>query len=102
MVQSTQSIVNAHGIDTAQAEEITMKHFTQLRSVPVVFLISYPTLHHAAGSSSNESSSSSLHLIAAAFVGLCFAMPVLWKTAKTFLGSRSQKVKSIKNDDTPV
>jgi len=79
-----------------------MKRFTQLRSVPVVFLISYPSLHQAAGSSSNESSSSSLHLIAAAFVGLCFAMPVLWKTAKTFLRGRSQKVKSIKKDDTPV
>ena len=79
-----------------------MKRFTQLRSVPVVFLISYPTLHHVADSSSQESSSSSLHLIAAAFVGLCFAMPVLWKTAKTFLRGRSQKVKSIKKDDTPV
>ena len=79
-----------------------MKLFTRLRSVPVVFLISYPALHQAADSSSQESSSSSLHLIAAAFVGLCFAMPVLWKTAKTFLRGRSQKVKSSKKDDTPV
>jgi F0F1-type ATP synthase membrane subunit b/b' len=67
-----------------------------------MFILFCPTLAHAAGSSSNESSSSSLHLIAAAFVGLCFAMPVLWKTAKTFLRDRSQKVKSIKKDDTPV
>ena len=79
-----------------------MKHFTLLTSVLVIFVLFYPTLAHAADSSSQGSSSSSLHLIAAAFVGLCFAMPVLWKTAKTFLRGRSQKVKSIKKDDTPV
>jgi ABC-type sulfate transport system permease subunit len=73
-----------------------------LTSVPVMFILFYPTLAQAADSSSQESSSSSLHLIAAAFVGLCFAMPVLWQTAKTFLRGRSQKVKSIKKDDTPV
>jgi hypothetical protein len=79
-----------------------MKHFTLLTSVPVMFILFYPTLAQAADSSSQENISSSLHLIAAAFVGLCFAMPVLWKTAKTFLRGRSQKVKSIKKDDTPV
>jgi len=79
-----------------------MKRFTQLRLVPVMFILFYPTLAQAADSSSQESSSSSLHLIAAAFVGLCFAIPVLWKTAKTFLKDRSQKVKSIKKDNTPV
>jgi hypothetical protein len=67
-----------------------------------MFILFYPTLTQAAGNSGNESSSSSLHLIAAAVVGLCFAVPVLWKTAKTFLGGRSQKGKSIKKDDTPV
>jgi hypothetical protein len=79
-----------------------MKFFPLLTSVLVMFILFYPTLAQAAGNSSNESSSSSLHLIAAAFVGLCFAMPVLWKTAKTFLRGRSQKVKNIKKDDTPV
>ena len=79
-----------------------MKHLMLLTSVPVMFILFYPALAQAADSSSQESSSSSLHLIAAAFVGLCFAMPVLWQTAKTFLRGRSQKVKSIKKDDTPV
>ena len=77
-----------------------MKLFPLLTPVPVMFILFYPTLAHAADSPSQESSSSSLHLIAAAFVGLCFAMPVLWKAAETFLRSRSQKVKSIKKDDT--
>jgi preprotein translocase subunit SecG len=79
-----------------------MRQFTRLRSVLVVFILFHPTLNQAAGNSLSESSSSNLHLIAAAFVGLCFAMPVLWKTAKTFLKSRSQKVKNIKKDDTLV
>jgi hypothetical protein len=79
-----------------------MKQFTRLRSVPVAFILFHPTLNPAAFSSGNETNSSSLHLIVAAFVGLCFAMPVLWKTSKTFLKSRSQKVKNIKKNDTPV
>jgi hypothetical protein len=79
-----------------------MKQFTRLRWVPVAFILFHPTLNRAAFSSDNETNGSSLHLIAAAFVGLCFAMPVLWKTAKTFLKSRSQKVKNIKKDDTLV
>jgi len=79
-----------------------MRQFTRLRSVPVAFILFHPTLNRAAVSSGNETNSSSLHLIAAAFVGLCFAMPVLWKTAKTFLKSRSQKVENIKKDDTLV
>lgn len=79
-----------------------MKHLTLFTSVPVMFILFYPTLAQAAGSSGQESSSSSLYLIAAAFVGLCFVMPVLWKTAKTFLKNRSQKAKSSKNDSTPV
>jgi hypothetical protein len=77
-----------------------MKHFTLLTLVPVMFILFYPTLAQAADSSDQESSSSSLPLIAAAFVGLCFAMPVLWKTAKTFLKNRSQKARSDKKDDT--
>ena len=79
-----------------------MRCFTRLRSVPVVFILFYPALSQTAGSSGQESSSSSLHLIAAAFVGLCFVTPVLWKTAKTFLKSRSQKIKNSKKDSTPV
>ena len=79
-----------------------MKHLTLLTSVPVMFILFYPTLAQAAGSSGQESSSSSLHLIAPAFVGLCFAMPVLWKTAKTFLKSRSQKIENSKKDDSLV
>ena len=77
-----------------------MKHFTLLTSVLVMFIFFYPTLAQAAGSSGQESRSSSLYLIVAAFVGLCFAMPVLWKTAKTFLKSRSQKIKNSKKDDS--
>jgi len=79
-----------------------MKHFTLLTSVQVMFILFYPTLAQAADSSNQESGSSSLPLIAAAFVGLCFAIPVFWRATKTFLKSRSQKVKSIKKDDTPV
>jgi hypothetical protein len=77
-----------------------MKYSMLLTSVPVMFILFYPALAQAADSSSQESSSSSLHLIAAAFVGLCFASPVLWKATKTFLNSRSQKVKSGKKEDT--
>jgi hypothetical protein len=77
-----------------------MRQFTRLRSVPVAFILFYLTLNPAAFSSGNETNSSSLHLIAAAFVGLCFASPVLWKATKTFLNSRSQKVKSGKKEDT--
>jgi hypothetical protein len=65
-----------------------------------MFSLFYPTLAQAADSSDSESSSSSIHLIAAAFVGLCFAMPVFWKATKTFLKSRSQKAQSSKKDDT--
>jgi F0F1-type ATP synthase membrane subunit b/b' len=65
-----------------------------------MFILFYPTLAQAADSSSQENSSSSLHLIAAAFIGLCFVTPVLWKTAKTFLKSRSQKIKNSKKDDS--
>jgi hypothetical protein len=79
-----------------------MKHFTLLTSVPVILILFYPTISQAADSSNHESGSSSLHLIAAAFVGLCFAMPVFWGTAKTFLKSRSQKGKSSKKNDTPA
>jgi len=67
-----------------------------------MFILFYPTLAQATGSPGRESSSSSLHLIAAAFVGLCFVTPVLWKTAKTFLKGRSQKAKTSKNDNAPV
>jgi hypothetical protein len=77
-----------------------MRQFTRLRSVPLVFILFYPALAQAADSSDSESGISSLHLITAAFVGLCFAMPVFWKATKTFLKSRSQKVKSGKKDDT--
>ena len=77
-----------------------MRHFTLLTLVPVMFILFYPTLAQAADSSSQESSSSSLYLIAAAFVGLCFALPVFWKATKTFLKNRSQKAKSGKKDDT--
>jgi hypothetical protein len=77
-----------------------MRQFTRLRSVLGVFILFHPTLNQAAGNSLSESSSSNLHLIAAAFVGLCFASPVLWKATKTFLNSRSQKVKSGKKEDT--
>ena len=73
-----------------------------LTSVPVMFILFYPTLAQAAGSPGHESSSPGLYLIAAAFVGLCFAMPVLWKTAKTFLKSRSQKIENSKKDDSLV
>jgi len=79
-----------------------MKRFMILTSAPVVFILFYPTLALAADSSNDESSGSALHLIAAAFVGLCFAMPVFWKAAKTFLKGRSQKGKSSKKDDTPA
>jgi hypothetical protein len=75
-----------------------MRQFTQ--PVPLAFIFFYPALAQAADSSDSRSGISSLHLIAAAFVGLCFAMPVLWETAKTFLKSRSQKAKSCKKDDT--
>jgi len=77
-----------------------MKNFTPLTSVPTMLILFYPTLAQAADSSNQESSSSSLPLIAAAFVGLCFAIPVLWKATKTFLKSRSQKARSGKKDDT--
>ena len=77
-----------------------MRHFTLLTSVLVMFILFYPILAQAADSSNHESGSSSLHLIAAAFVGLCFAMPVFWKAAKTFLRGRSQKARSGKKDDT--
>jgi len=77
-----------------------MKHFTLLTSVQVMFILFYPTLAQAADSPNQESGSSSLPLIAAAFVGLCFAIPVLWKATKTFLKSRSQKARSSKKDDT--
>jgi len=77
-----------------------MKHFTLLTSVQVMFILFYPTLAQAADSSNQESGSSSLPLIAAAFVGLCFAIPVFWRATKTFLKSRSQKARSGKKDDT--
>jgi hypothetical protein len=77
-----------------------MQRFMLLTSLPVVFILSYPTLALAADSSNHESGGSGLHLIAAAFVGLCFAMPVFWKTARTFLKSRSQKGKNSKKDNT--
>ena len=77
-----------------------MKYFNILTSVPVMFILFYPTLAEAADGSDNESGISSLHLIAAAFVGLCFAMPVFWKATKTFLKSRSQKARNGKKDDT--
>lgn len=76
-----------------------MKRFMLLTSVLVVFILFYPTLALAADSSSHESSSSSLPLIAAVFVGLCFAMPVFWRRGKSFLQNRSQKGKSSKKDD---
>jgi hypothetical protein len=79
-----------------------MKRFILLTSAPVISILFYPTLALAADSSNHESSGSALHLIAAAFVGLCFAMPVFWKTAKTFLKSRSEKGKSGEKDDTPA
>jgi hypothetical protein len=77
-----------------------MRHFTLLTSVPLMFILFYPTLAQAADSSSQENSSSSLYLIAAAFIGLCFALPVFWKAAKTFLKNRSQKAESGKKTDT--
>jgi hypothetical protein len=77
-----------------------MKRFMLLTSAPVVFILFYPTIALAVDSSNHESGGSGLHLIAAAFVGLCFAMPVFWKTARTFLKSRSQKGKSGKKYDT--
>jgi hypothetical protein len=68
--------------------------------MPLVFILFSPALAQMADNSESKSGISSLHLIAAAFVGLCFAMPVLWTTVKTFLKSRSQKVESGKKDDT--
>jgi len=68
--------------------------------MPLVFILLSPALAQMADNSESKGGISSLHLIAAAFVGLCFAMPVLWTTVKTFLKSRSQKVESGKKDDT--
>ena len=77
-----------------------MRQFTQLRWVPVVFFLFSPALAHAADGSESKSDISGFHLIAAALVGLCFAMPVFWKATTIFLKSRSQKAESGKKDDT--
>lgn len=77
-----------------------MKYLTVLTSIALASVLFYPNIAQGADSPNQESGGSSLPLIAAVFVGLCFAMPVFWKATKTFLKSRSQKAKNGKKDDT--